>query len=137
MYAKLSERVRVQEALATATFSTATNGPTFDTQADGNGYRVAALAFTGLLGATATMTIVVQESDDNSVWSDVSGATFNLTNAHTGETLIADVACAGRKRYLRARVTTAANSPSGNAVWIAGDPRTNPVDQPQAVMFQV
>lgn len=136
--AKLSEMIRAQMALVIATWSTTQNGPSLDTRAGAATYREALLLFNGQFGASATATLTVQESDDDSTWTDVSGATFALTTANADEkVLCANVKTQGRKRYLRARITSPVNTVSGAAMWVLSEPRKLPAAQPETVMFSV
>lgn len=136
--AKLSEMLRPQMALVIATWTTTQNGPSVDTRAGAALYGEAMLIFNGQFGASATATLTVQESDDNSNFTDVSGATFALTTANADEKiLVANVKTRGRKRYLRARITSPVNTVSGGAVWLLGEPRKLPAAQAETVMFSV
>jgi hypothetical protein len=74
--------------------------------------------FTLILGATdANITACkMQESDDNSTWSDVSGLDFSVSPAtlprstDTNHLFAWDVDLRGRKRYLRPAITVASGS---------------------------
>jgi hypothetical protein len=64
------------------------------------------LVSVGTVGASGTVDAKVQESDDNSTFTDVSGATITQITAATSRELNFRVRQAS-KRYVRLRLTTA------------------------------
>ena len=60
-------------------------------------------------GTTPSLTGKIQESDDNSTWSDVSGATFTAVTASSNlQTIVFD----RTKRYLRHHRTVSGTTPA-------------------------
>lgn len=59
-------------------------------------------------GTTPTLDLKIQESDDNSVWADISGATFTQLTAVGRE----EIHFKSIKRYIRAVATIAGTTPS-------------------------
>jgi hypothetical protein len=102
---KSSFTIRPVTATATAT------GTGVDTQ----GYfdAVAVLEVGAVSGTTPTLNVKIQESDDNSSWADVSGATFTQVSAsNSSQVLRLSELNVTRKRYLRALGTIAGTTPS-------------------------
>lgn len=136
--AKLTEIIRAQMGLVIATWSTTQNGPSVDLRGAVGGYKSAMLVFQGQFGASATATLTIQESADNTNWSNVDGATFALTTANADEkVLVANVLTKGRLRYLRARITSPVNTVSGSALWLLSEARKAPATQAETIMFSV
>lgn len=101
--AKFSQR----PAALTAT----TNGTGVDTL----GYTSAmvVLEVGAVSGTSPTLDVKVQESADNSTFTDVTGATFTqVTAANNSQVLRVDGLGTARKRYLRAVATIGGTSPS-------------------------
>lgn len=98
-----------------------TNGTAFDLAAQGSISYATCIVLTGNVAANMT-TLKIQESDDNSNWSDVSGASFTAPTAASGDNKIykADIACngTGRLRYLRVTATGGAGATLIAAVWL-------------------
>lgn len=76
-------------------------------------------------GTSPTLDVKLQDSDDNSSFSDVSGASFTqLTDTGAEELRVT-----GFRRYVRAAATIGGTSPSFTfgVVAVAGKPRSYPV----------
>jgi hypothetical protein len=74
--------------------------------------QVTALAISGLLGASDTVDVKVQDSADNSVWADLTGAVFTqLTDTEDNTVLVGTIKCNQAstpvRRYLRIVVVNA------------------------------
>ena len=104
------DAIKAVFSLRPTSVSTDTNGSSVDTQ----GYNSAAfvLEVGAVTGTTPTLDVKIQESDDASTWSDVSGATFTQVTA-TGNSQIIRVEDLNntRSRYLRAVLTLGGTSP--------------------------
>lgn len=97
--------LRPQTATASA------NGAGVDTL----GYNSASLTLEvgAVSGTTPTLDVKLQESADNSAWTDVAGATLTqVTAANNSQALRVEGLGTSRKRYLRAVATIAGTSPS-------------------------
>ncbi len=76
-------------------------------------------------GTSPTLDVKLQDSDDNSSFSDISGATFTQKTDTGSE----ELSVTGFRRYVRAAATIGGTSPSftfGVAA-VAGKPRSYPV----------
>lgn len=85
-----------------------TNGSTIDMiNADGRCFAMQVIG--AVSGTTPSLTGKIQESDDNSTWSDVSGATFTAVTASSNiQTIVFD----RTKRYLRHHRTVSGTTPA-------------------------
>jgi len=94
--------------LAPQTASSSVNGPGGDLLAgDGRCFAIQQVGAVG--GASPTLDGKLQESTDNSTWTDVAGATFTqVTGASNYQALTFD----RTKRYVRYVGTVAGSSPS-------------------------
>lgn len=70
------------------------------------------IEFRAQIGAATadTVTLLIQESDDGSTWSTVPGASTSWTNADANTVKSGLVRLATRKRYIRARTSTAGSN---------------------------
>ena len=82
-------------------------------------------------GTSPTLNVKIQESDDNSSFSDITGATFTQVTA-TGNSQVLRITNLNstRKRYLRAVGTIAGTSPSFafGVEFLLGNAYSNPVN---------
>lgn len=88
-----------------------TNGTGVDTL----GYRdgMVVLEVGTVSGTTPTLDVKLQESDDNSSWADITGATFTqVTASNSSQVKRLKELNVARKRYIRAVATIAGTSPS-------------------------
>lgn len=110
---RLWELVKHENHIVPASRTAGTvNGTGIDTK----GYDAAAFSINlGDIGVATTVTCKIQESDDNSAWSDISGAAITqLVSTDDNEAPTIDVVLGGqynRKRYVRAVLVVA----GGNA----------------------
>lgn len=133
----ISQQVAVRFGTIIQTFSGTQNGASIDLKGLNRPESVA-LLFVGQFPASATLSLKVQESDDNSTWSDVSGTTVALTTASCDDkVLVGTLRTRGRKRYLRAVTATPTNSPVGCTLWLAMGQAKKPATQSETVMFAV
>jgi len=80
-------------------------------------------------GSSPTLDIKIQESDDNSSFSDVVGATFvQVTGADNSQELAVENLNTTRKKFLRAVATVAGGSPSfiASVVFVLGRAEITP-----------
>lgn len=112
-------------SLTPAARTTTANGSGVDLA----GYRAAAVVF--IVGAITdgTHTPKVQESDDNSSFTDVGASDLSGTLAALTASTNQEVSYIGTKRYIRA-VSTITGSPSTGGVYAAVVVRGNPVTAP-------
>ena len=97
--------LRPQAATASA------NGTGVDTQGFAEGMVV--LEVGAVSGTTPTLDVKLQESDDNSTFTDISGATFTqVTAANSSQVKRLAELNVSRKRYIRAVATIAGTTPS-------------------------
>lgn len=91
-----------------ASVNDTTNGSSVDMiNADGQCFAVQVIG--AVTGTSPSLTGKIQESDDNSTWSDVSGATFNAVTASSNvQTIVFD----RTKRYLRHHRTVSGTTPA-------------------------
>ena len=91
-----------------ATVNDTNNGLTVDgIDADGSCFAVQVIGTVG--GTTPSLTGKIQESADNSTWTDVSGSTFTaVTTSSNVQTIVFE----RTKRYLRHFRTTTGTSPT-------------------------
>ena len=62
-------------------------------------------------GTTPTLDVKIQDSPDNSVWTDISGAAF-AQKATAQANTIDDIHCYTKQRYVRAVATIGGTTPS-------------------------
>lgn len=102
----------IKRSLGFGAVTSTTNGTGVDLQGTinpgGRGFG-AWLAVSAASGTSPTCDVKIQESDDNSTFTDITGATFTqLTTTSTGELIQVRT----NKRYVRAVATLAGTSPS-------------------------
>lgn len=108
-----SELIKKVFAFCLAITAAATNGASTDCQ----GFETAfAWFYSSPSGTGTTSDCKLQESSDNSSWSDVTGATFTqATTAGGAKFFTMDIKLAQRSRYLRLVHTGAGGSAAGQA----------------------
>lgn len=80
----------------------------------------------GAVGASATMDVKLQESSDDSTYTDITGAAFTqLTNARQNTKRLMEVFLPDRKRYIRAVGTYGG---SGSALFGVDFEFSDPID---------
>lgn len=100
---------------------------------------VAAVLYTGDIAATVTVDAKIQESDDNSSWSDIAGAAITQLGA-TDDNKVPSIDLrmggrANRKKYLRFSVTTANGNSTWGCLFIGYNPAQTPQTQTVAAKF--
>lgn len=125
----LKSNIKAVSSLAPASYTAASNG----TGVDRSGFESAAVVFnTGVAGGTTpSFTFVVQESDDNSTFTDVAAANLQgtppvVTASGAGAAVVGYL---GSKRYIRAIAkTVSGTSPTllAEATVLLGHARSAP-----------
>lgn len=126
---KVYDNIKVSVTLDPEERTASENGSTVDTQ----GYHdaMAVLEVGAVSGTSPTLDVKLQESDDDSTWSDVSGYTFTqVTATDSSQVLRIENLNTTRSRYLRLVATIAGTSPSFDscAVILLGEPESGPVN---------
>lgn len=123
----IKNNVDIQPSLAPAVYSAnqAENG----TGVDLRGFDAAQVAFVSGAFTDGTFTPKVQESDDNSNWSDVAASDLDGTLSNLSANAVQRVGYQGNKRYLRPVVTVSGATSGGavSAVVVRGKPHLAPV----------
>jgi len=70
-------------------------------------------------GTTPTCNVKLQDSPDNSAWSDISGATFTEVTDASDLTEMIALKVNDQAKYIRAVATLAGTSPDGNIAVVA------------------
>lgn len=129
MMRDLNNQISSAVCIAPAANRTAT---TNGTGVDLAGYRSACAVVQYGTVTDGTWTAKIEESDDNSNWSDVAGAdlsgSFTARTSSNDET-VEEVGYLGSKRYIRVTVTETVASSTGalfNALIVRGAPITEP-----------
>lgn len=125
---KLFDNVKAVASLVSATRTADANGTGVDTQ----GYRDAMLVVQAgdidTVSTDETYVVELQESDDNSTFSNVATISVTITaDNQTGVARIPELNVA-RKRYLRAVLNVGGTTPSiaGSAVFLLGEAYRGP-----------
>jgi len=123
----IKNNVDAVPSLAPAVYST--NQDENGTGVDLRGYDAAQVAFVSGDFTDGTFTPKVEESDDNSVWSDVAAADLDGTLSALSANAMQRVGYQGGKRYVRPVVTVAGATSGGAcaAVVMRGKPHLAPV----------
>ena len=99
------------QSVKPAVLTSSTNGVGVDMQ-DCGPEVISVLSVGAASGTSATLDVKLQESDDNSTFTDISGATHTqLTDSDSNTTEVIQTAKRS-KRYVRAVATLAGTSPS-------------------------
>ncbi len=99
--------------------NTATNGVSFDTRSLGGTGSVACIVSIGNSAGT-TSVFKIEESDNDSSWSDTTGGAFTALTTGSDNTIYgAFIPCDGtHKRYFRVSITSSAAAMLVSAIWI-------------------
>jgi hypothetical protein len=124
VYDAIKALVSIRPQAVTST----TNGIAVDTQ----GYNSAAVVLEvgAVSGTSPTLDVKIQESDDGSAWSDVSGAVFTQVTAANNSQVLRLEGLTSRKKYLRAVATPGGTSPNfqTTVVFLLGRAYSEPVN---------
>lgn len=125
---KLFDNIKAVASLVPATRTADANGTGVDTKGYRDAMLVVAAGDIDLADANETYVIELEESDDNSTWSDVSDISVTITaDNQVGVARIAELNVV-RKRYLRAVLNVSGTSPSfpGTALFLLGESYAGP-----------
>lgn len=132
-----SDHLKQVHSLSAAITAATTNGAS----ADCLGFEDALVTVYGApSGGGTTSDFKVQGSDDNSAWSDITGAAFTqITTAGGAKSYVGNVKCSKNQRYIRVVHTGAGGSAAGQAYAIITllNARRGPVAQTNAAVFSV
>jgi ABC-type phosphate/phosphonate transport system substrate-binding protein len=127
---KLFDNIKAVASLVSATRTADANGTGVDTL----GYRDAMLVVQAgdidLASTDETYVIELEESDDNSAWSDVSDISVTITaDNQTGVARVSELNVV-RKRYLRAVLNVSGTTPSipCSAIFLLGEGYAGPAN---------
>lgn len=129
--AQVAERVKMAQAFVPAAKTSTVTGTAIDTQ--GFDSAMLYLQVAAVSGTTPTLDVKVQESANNSDWSDVSGLTLaQITDATHEKTLQVDLRPLAR--YVRMVGTIGGTSPSFlmAGAFLLGTALAEPVTQPSS-----
>ena len=127
---KLFDNVKVAASLVPAVRTADANGTGVDTQGYENGMLVVSTGDIDLADANETYVIELEESDDNSSWSDVTGFDVTITADNEVDMVRIPELNVTRKRYLRAVCNVGGTSPSFPvaALFLLGGKASGPVN---------
>lgn len=109
---KLFDNVKALASLVPAVRTADANGTGVDTQGYENAMLLVSVGDIDLASADETYVIELEESDDNSSWTDVSGHDVTITaDNEVDQVRIANLNVV-RKRYLRAVLNVGGTTPS-------------------------
>ena len=128
---KLYDNVKAVVSVVAAVYTADQNGTGVDTQGYRNGMLVVHAGNIDTASADETYVVELEESDDNSTWSDV--ATISVTIDADNEVGVARISELNvtRKRYLRAVLNVGGTTPSfpGTAIFLLGESDRGAVNQ--------
>lgn len=132
-----SENVAVRLGVAALITAATNNG----TGVDCAGFEDALATFySAPTGSGTTSDCKIQDSPDNSTWTDVTSAAFTqVTTAGGAKTYVGNIKLSARARYLRMVHTGAGGSAAGFAhgEFVLFGARRKPVSQTNAAVFSV
>ena len=126
---KVFDNILVQASLVPATRTADANGTGIDTKGFNDAMLVVAVGDIDLADANETYEVILEESDDNSTFTEVTDFSITITaDNQVKELRIPDLNLT-RKRYLRAVLDVGGTSPSipGTALFVLGSPFSGPV----------
>jgi len=127
---KLFDNIKAVPSIVPAVYTADENGAAVDTRGYRDGMLVVNAGDIDLANADETYVVELEESDDNSTWTDVATISVTITaDDEVGVARIAELNVA-RKRYLRAVLNVGGTTPSfpGGAVILLGEAASNPVN---------
>lgn len=127
---KLFDNIKAIASIVAAVYTADQNGTGVDTQGYRDGMLVVQAGNIDTASTDETYVVELEESDDNSTWSDVADVTVTITaDNQTGVVRVPELNVA-RKRYLRAVLNVGGTTPSfpGTAVFLLGESYAGPVN---------
>lgn len=127
---KLFDNVKVAASLVPAVRTADANGTGVDTQGYENGMLVVNVGDIDLADANETYVIELEESDDNSTFTDVTGFDVTITADNETDMVRIPELNVTRKRYLRAVLNVGGTTPSipVDAFFLLGGKASGPVN---------
>lgn len=124
------DNVKVLASLVPATRTADANGTGVDTLGYENAMLVVAAGDIDLASTDETYVVELEESDDNSTWSDVTGFDVTITADNEVDQVRIPNLNTTRKRYLRAVLNVGGTTPSfpGTALFLLGGADSGPVN---------
>lgn len=126
---KLFDNTKVSFSFRPNAVTATANGTGVDTQGYADGMVI--LEVGTVSGTTPSMTVKIQESDDNSTFADITGATFTaVTASNSSQVLRLSELNVTRKRYVRAVATISGTTPSFafSTIVLLGENTSGPVN---------
>lgn len=126
----LYDNVKVLASLVPATRTASANGTGVDTLGYNDAVAVILAGDIDLASTDETYAFKVQHSDDNSTFTDVTGATTTVTADNDVKLIRVSNLNTTIKRYVRVVATLGGTTPSwpGSAVFLLGSPVSAPVN---------
>lgn len=92
----------------------------------------------GTITGSGTNAVIVEESDDDSTYTAITGAAFSSKTASTDDTVyVGRIKLEKRKKYLRITATDAVAAVVSGALFVLSGAKVLPVDQTNTVGFSV
>lgn len=126
---KVFDNILVTPSIVPAVYTADSNGTGVDTLGYNDAMMVVACGDLDLASGNETYAINLEESDDNSTFTAVSGFSISMTADNTCKELRIPNLNTTRKRYLRAALDVGGTTPSfpGIAMIVLGQPFSAPV----------
>ncbi len=126
---KVFDNILISPSLVPATRTADANGTGVDTKGFNDAMMVVAVGDIDLADTNETYVVNLEESDDNSSFSAVSGFAITITADNQCKELRIPNLNVTRKRYLRAALDVGGTTPSipGIAFFVLGEPASGPV----------
>lgn len=126
---KVFDNILISPSLVPATRTADANGTGVDTKGFNDAMMVVAVGDIDTASTDETYVVNLEESDDNSSFSAVSGFSITITADNTCKELRIPNLNTTRKRYLRAVLDVGGTTPSipGIAFFVLGEPFSGPV----------
>lgn len=127
---QLFDNIKTLVSLVPATRTSDTNGTGVDTKGYRDGMLLIEAGDIDLASTDETYAFKVQESDDNSTFTDVTGATTTVTADNQSKLIRLSELNVTRKRYLRAVLDVGGTTPSipCSATFLLGGAYAGPVN---------
>lgn len=126
---KVFDNILITASLVPATRTADANGTGVDTKGFNDAMLVVTVGDLDLASGDETYVVNLEESDDNSTFTAVSGFSITMTADNTTKELRIPNLNTTRKRYLRAVLDVGGTTPSipGTAFFVLGEPFSAPV----------
>lgn len=127
---KIFDNTKFVASLVPATRTADANGTGVDTQGYNDAVLLVAVGDIDLASADETYVVELEESDDNSTFTDVTGHDVTITADNEVDQVRITGLNVVRKRYLRAVLNVGGTTPSfpGTAIFLLGGGASGPVN---------